>query len=139
MREILFRGKRVDNCEWVCGYYVYDKLYDSHIIAVNEPTGGDGYIEPNYYLAFVNVLKNTVGQFTGLTDKNGVKIFEGDLFEWTSKDIDGSLMRQVDVVRWADGGRFVCGKDYECLIRYLQFDPSYENLELIGNIHDKEV
>jgi uncharacterized phage protein (TIGR01671 family) len=149
MREILFRAKQIDTDKWVEGYYIKfetrqccpigdDKLADDEIVHL---IAQDGFADWNMprQLTFIKIKKETVGQFTGLTDKNGVKIFEGDLFEWTSKDTDGSLMRQVDVVRWADGGCWVCGKEDECLIHYLQFNPSYENLELIGNIHDKEV
>ena len=73
MREILFRGKRIDNGEWVYGQYVYllnaraeDGEPIKHMIVDGTPFGQ-------------TVNPSTVGQYTGLTDKNGKKIFEGDI------------------------------------------------------------
>jgi len=71
MREIKFRGKRIDNGEWVCGYLV--------------PYSGKDYETKERWcicdgiLSVHEVDSATVGQFTGLKDKNGKEIYEGDV------------------------------------------------------------
>ena len=81
MREILFRAKRIDNGEWVSGYYVYDYAHNAHFIFKNQ------LVCPNcindrridYSVCDYEIDPDTLCQYTGKSDEDGEKIFEGDI------------------------------------------------------------
>ena len=146
MREILFRGKTLSNeSEWVEGFYNHIPCgrfqRDEHCIqTINE----DGRIGQLY-----NVYENTVGQFTGLTDKNGKKIFEGDLlngFSYPYYRSEEDTHNYFAEVVWFDGNcafGLVTHKHPTSTVRGISdgnadfiegFDT--DDWEIIGNIHD---
>lgn len=130
MREILFRGKRIDNGEWVYGssFRLNEKL-NPFIMLINR--GGESY----------EVDNDARGLYTGLKDKNGTWIFEGDILRYSEQSEHFRYLNNVCFAVFYDNlnacfavERYVNG-NYECKKRLTAFNPS-EHLEVIGNIHD---
>jgi len=125
MREILFRGKQVNNGEWVYGFYChYDDIEDNgkdDCDYIVEKHNGD-------HFPFVKVTPETVSQYTGLTDKNGKKIFEGDIRKYTRKNWHEPLSSQngTDLIGFLE----IYYDDTCATFKYKHYD---ENCKLLGS------
>lgn len=129
MREILFKAKRLDNGEWVEGYYAFARELlcqeNVHVIFT-----GDGF---NWYY---KIDPSTLCQYTGLTDKNGKKVFEGDRMETKYKDEDEVFVMKGTVVYIKNSFMVLLDDGWNILE---DLDAIYlAQARVIGNIHDKE-
>ena len=115
MREIIFRGKRLNDGEWVEGNFVKGCIDDfAYIVEFGNKDLCRNYVE---------VIPETVGQYTGFDDKNGKKVFEGDILKAE--------------IWWEQGG---CYPHTETRFIEATFPNMYKNhfekFEVVGNIYD---
>ena len=126
MREIKFRGYDLERKEWVYGYFILfgDKAY---IVEYGKPGIPAQYIEVN---------PKTVGEYTGLKDKNSKEIYEGDIVKW--KD-DFNKKEEVGRVFWhqPNSSFAIVGNLHIAKIPYLEEDKN-SDIEIIGNIYENK-
>lgn len=130
MREILYRAKCIDNGEWVYGVPIKEALVGSH----------DGYYpkmipecDGRHQTVYSTAIKEeTLEQYTELKDKNGKKIFEGDIVACNQSGSCG-----ISVMIYDNGAFYVMPLNGNILERTL-WDYWYNDwdIEVIGNIHD---
>jgi uncharacterized phage protein (TIGR01671 family) len=117
MREILFRGKRSDNGNWICGS-LFTRVGEYYIIPLPIITSKS------------KVAPETVGQFTGQFDKNGKKIFEGDIIKneyEVGKNQYFQITYNEDSMRWSVMNKYRI-QGHLCHV--------FGSMEVIGNIYD---
>lgn len=116
MREIKFRGKKFCQDEWIYGSLI-----------TRGERGADGNFIDTGRGECYPLQQDTIGQYTGLHDKNGNEIYEGDIFHIG----DQNLLHEV---LWHDTG--LIGKQIGCYGSYIGLEHWADSIEVIGNVHD---
>ena len=127
MREILFRGKNKVDGEWSIGSLTHDTKYGNCFIEVCVHQG-----------ICEEVIPETVGQYTGLTDKNGKKIFEGDIVQYELHDIRNRAVIKYGApkeVSFCYGWYLDDNNGNTAFLLCKNWIKGY-NCQVIGNIHD---
>ena len=143
MREILFRGKQKVNGEWIEGHFgIKGKCLTSnptHWIMKSTLANNCDCV----YFTDYEVIPKTIGQYTGLTDKNGKKVFEGDILKFTDKFSNYEWIGKVEFgnpnaeYSWGFQLVFVSGaKPNTDILLWFEMEETGAFSEVIGNIHD---
>ena len=131
MREILFRGKRTDTGKWIIGQLArYNPRFDvANMIDEHE--------------MIVPIQTKTVGQFTELTDRNGEKVFDGDILKFTDLNAEYEWIGRVEFgnpngeYNWGFQLVFVKGeKPNTDILLWFDMEETGAFSEVIGNIYD---
>lgn len=125
-REILFRGFNEKNNKWLYGYYFVNR--GLHFV-VDDETQTNPLVN---WKDFV-VKPDTIGQYTGLKDKNSKEIYEGDILEFTESHWFSYGIKYKGVVKYSDLGFVVYTLDDKFELGWISYNKT---LKIVGNIHD---
>ncbi len=128
-REILFRAKMWDESKWVCGTFSYE---EGGVPKIYELVWDENY--HTYVPEDCDIIPESLGEYTGLTDRNGVKIFEGDIIRYCPVR-DGEV--KTGCVSWSENnGAYIIEVMDGSVDAFWVHTVIFGKCEIIGNVHD---